>query len=282
MTMYTDRNDFQGDEIEISKLILKVITLIKQNLAFLILFLIGGVIAGALFYNTKIPVYESSMLVSTGIVKSSVAGSLVEEVQELISEQNNTLISQKLNIKNTSSKLKMLEVVDVDEKIDNGKVDIIKIVVRVTETSVLENLEQSLINYLEQTKYVQKRVAIKKDNINKEIAFLSKELEEVSRLKSNISKISEKGNTTNTSFDLEDIYRQSMQLFERKLVLEHDLKTIENFQVIQGFTAYQKPVSPKLSLSLVGGFAAGLILAFLFIFIKEFGKHLKTLEERSE
>jgi LPS O-antigen subunit length determinant protein (WzzB/FepE family) len=140
----------------------------------------------------------------------------------------------------------------------------------------------NIIKYLESNPYIKKEIALEKESLNEGIGFLSQELGEISKLKANISAIGEKGNTNNTSFDLEDIYRQSMELFERKLQLEHELKTIENFQVIQGFTAYQKPVSPKFSLSLAGGFVAGLILAFLFIFFKEFGKHLKTLEERGE
>lgn len=280
--MEIDKRGFQGDEIEISKLILKTITLIKRNFIFLVLFLVGGIVAGAVFYNTKTPVYQSSMLISTGIVKSSIATSLVENFQELIEEQNVKVISEKLNLGQTASKLKMIEVEEVEGKMDEGKTDIIKVIVRTTEPSILLNLEQTLIHDLEQNPYVRKRVAIKKGNLEKEIAFLTKELDEVSRLKANISRIGERENTTSASFDLEDIYRQSLQLFERRLTLIHDLETIENFQVIQGFTAFQKPISPKLSLSLVGGFVAGLILAFLFIFFKEFGKHLKTLEEQGE
>ncbi len=280
--MEIDRRDFRGDEIEISKLILKTITLIKQNFVSLVLFLVGGVVAGLLFYTTKTPVYESSMLVSTGIVKTSIATSLVENFQDLIKEQNTKVISEKLNLGQAASTLKMIEAEEVEGKVDGGKTDIIKVIVRTTETSILPNLEHALIHSLEQNPYVQKRVALKKDNVEKEIAFLTKELNEISKLKTNIARIGENTGIGGTSFDLEDIYRQSMELFERKSQLTHELKTIENFQVIQGFTAFQKPISPKLSLSLAGGVVAGLILALLFIFFKELGKHLKTLEEQGE
>ena len=269
-------------EIDLSFIILKGLTLLKKYLFLIIIsVLLCAGISLARFY-TKVPVYQSSMLISTGIVKSPIAASLLEEVQELIGEQNVSEISKRLDLGKAANKIKKIEVEKVEGKADNGQVDIVKIIVKTTETKILSALEKSLVQYLESNPYVQKRVSFKKEQIKNEIVFLNQELDDVSALKSNIFKNSSEGNISKSSFDLEDIYRQSKELFERKLQLTHDLKTIENFQVIQGFTAFQKPVSPKLSLSLAGGVLAGLILAFLFIFLKEFGKHLKTLGEQSE
>ncbi len=270
------------NEIDLGFILLKFLVLTKKYLLVILFPILVCTGIGLGHFYTKAPIYQSSALISTGIVKSSISIGLVEELQGLIDDQNLALLSKKLNLGKSAAKLKSVEVESVEEKIDNGKVDVIKVIVKITETEILLPLQKNIVNYLEGTPFAKKKIKMEKYRLNEEIAFLSKELEEVSILKSNISKISEKGNTTNTSFNLEDIYRQSMELFEKRLQLIHDLETIENFQVIQGFTAYQKPVSPKLSLSLVGGFAAGLILAFLFIFIKEVGKHLKTLEERSK
>ena len=79
-------------------------------------------------------------------------------------------------------------------------------------------------------------------------------------------------------FDPVSVYQELVILFERKLELEKDLELADSFQVLEGFTPFQKPVSPQLAVYLLTGFIIGtFIVAVVIIFLE-----LKSFARKNE
>jgi capsular polysaccharide biosynthesis protein len=59
-----------------------------------------------------------------------------------------------------------------------------------------------------------------------------------------------------------------VDLYEKRLLVDEKLRFIDDIQVIEGFSRFEKPDSPKLSICLVMGFAAGLLIAIVIVAIR--------------
>jgi hypothetical protein len=58
------------------------------------------------------------------------------------------------------------------------------------------------------------------------------------------------------------------------------LETVNSIQLMEGFTVFEKPVSPKLSISLAAGSSLGLFFVVLMLAIKSLQKIVSLSEEK--
>ena len=61
--------------------------------------------------------------------------------------------------------------------------------------------------------------------------------------------------------------------------MKESLELIDSIQLIEGFIPFIRPKGPKLSVSLTGGFMAGLLFAIVIVFIREIGAYLKSIDK---
>ncbi|MDZ7646816.1 MAG: hypothetical protein U5K54_06315 [Cytophagales bacterium] len=66
---------------------------------------------------------------------------------------------------------------------------------------------------------------------------------------------------------------------KERINLKNALETVNSIQVVEGFTVFQKPVSPKLSISLVAGSSFGLFRCLIIAF-KSLRKIVSLSEEK--
>lgn len=275
-----------SDEIDLSFLLARAIQVVKNNAIFVIAAFIIGNLIGVAYYQTTPQTFESKMLISSDILTESYSKSLIDNLDKLIRENNVESLSQKLGLSKTqASMLGSVEIKSAIEK-PEGTPEANRIYLNVEaksrDNSIWPQLQAGLVNYLQNNEYVKIRVA-HRINYNKQIIdVINVELADLEKLKEGFMKEgfskSSKGNVV--LLDPTTINTKILELSKEKVNLLNAMETINSIQVVEGFTVFSKPATPKLSLSLVAGTSFGLLVVFLFLSFKAL-RFLKFAEERS-
>lgn len=274
------------DEIDIGLIYLKISNVIKRYFVFTIFCALIGLFAGYFFFKTTKPTYESSMILQNELFNLPNGSSLVTLLNDLIRDKNYDQLSERLNM----TKEQVRAIVDINvnnlykELTPEEEIKVFKVSVNVTETTILSDLQNGLINYLEQNPYVRKRIDLKKEGISDQIAYIKDDLQGIERLKSQILNgdlLSDKSSDL-LLFDPASVYQESIRLFEKEVELRTALQLAENFHVIQEFTVFQNPSSPRLSSNMGIGLFIGLVPCAIVVFFLEFRRYIKRLKLQRE
>ena len=155
--------------------------------------------------------------------------------------------------------------------------------VQTVDNSILEDLETGLVQYLETNEYVKKRVDLRKQRYE---ALREKANEQILEIDSLKDKLNERILTRSNGNDVllinpTNVYTTALSLYKEELSYLENLELIDSIQIIEGFTPFNKPVKPKLMVSIAGGFAFGLFLAVGWIVLLETRKYLQKMEEEN-
>ena len=269
-------------EIDLRLLLLQSLKFIERNLKVIVILISMGILFGFFRFKFAKPVYQSNMILETGILDIPTSSNLILVLNDLVEGGGHEELSIKLGLSiEELSKVIKIEATDIlENEVENAR--IFKVEVEVLNNDILNVLQTAILEYLEKNPYVKKRVALETEAINKQIEYLNKEMEKLNSLKGKVSKgyIFDNDNRGDVVlFDPVNIYREGIALFNREIELRQKLQIIDNFQIIQGFTPFNKPVRPKLSFNLFEGFSIGFFLSFLVILFKEIRKFSRTVQE---
>ncbi len=109
-----------------------------------------------------------------------------------------------------------------------------------------------LVHYLENNEFVKIRVEQNKNYLKQMLAKLEQEIKDMEEFKLKIFNgeffQSAKGNVM---FDPTIVNSKILELTKEKINLQNNLALANSVQVIEGFTTFERPSSPKLSISLM-------------------------------
>jgi small basic protein len=274
------------DEIDLLELLAKIVITIKSNILSIIIAFVIGSILGLCYYQFVPKTYESQMLISSDILTESYSKALVEDINKLVKEKSFTTISTKLNIsEQEASKLGKLGIKNGLEKSDGIKEEdknYLQINVQSSDNTIWSNLQNGLINFLESNDYAKIRIDQKRKYYVQIIQRIDIELVDLAELKNNISsgKMSQSSKDNLILFDPTTVNTKILELNKEKINLQNELETVNGVQLVEGFTVFEKPVSPKLSISLVAGASVGLFFVALIIAFKSLRKIVRLSEEK--
>jgi small basic protein len=275
-----------SDEIDLLELLAKIVITIKGNILSIIIAFVIGSILGLCYYQFVPKTYESQMLISSDILTESYSKALVEDINKLVKEKSFTTISTKLNIsEQEASKLGKLGIKNGLEKSDGIKEEdknYLQINVQSSDNTIWSNLQNGLINFLESNDYAKIRIDQKRKYYVQIIQRIDIELVDLAELKNNISsgKMSQSSKDNLILFDPTTVNTKILELNKEKINLQNELETVNGVQLVEGFTVFEKPVSPKLSISLVAGASVGLFFVALIIAFKSLRKIVRLSEEK--
>lgn len=280
------KQSLNSDEIDLLELLAKFVITIKSNFKLIVGAFVVGSLLG-LAYNQFVPkTYESRMLVSSEILTESLSKTLAEDLGKLIKEENLSGLSDKLSVsQETALKIEKIEIENVIEKSDGIKEEeknYLTISCQTSDNSIWPSLQNGLIGFLENNDYVKIRVEQKKKYFTQVIEKIDKELVDLNDLKSRIAS----GQVTQSSkdnlilFDPTTVNTKILDLNKEKISLQNQLEIVNSIQVVEGFTVFEKPISPKLSISLSAGASFGLFFVALIIGFKSLRKIVSLSEEK--
>src|SRR5690606_20080337 len=112
--------------------------------------------------------FQSSLVLSSNILKLANIETLFEPIKTLLSEGNTELVSQKLKIdENVVKKLLALEVNSIfeNEALNQEPISYFEVTAKVSDNAILQDLQYGIIMYLTTNDYLKKRVALNKDKL---------------------------------------------------------------------------------------------------------------------
>jgi len=285
--MIDNQKQAQGsDEIDLAELLAKIVIGVKNNIKLILGAFILGTIIGLAYYQLVPKIYESRMLISSDILTESYSKNMVSDLNKLIDEKNPGAISSKLQLsENQSNALEEIEIkssIEKSEFIKEQEKNFLTINCQSEDNTIWPDLQQGLINYLESNEFVKTRVEQRKKYITQIIEKIDKELIDLNVLKERIAngQITQSGKDNLVLFDPTTVNSKILELNKEKINLQNSLETVNSIQLVEGFTVFEKQVSPRLSISLAAGASFGLFLVILLLVIKSLQKIVTLSEEK--
>jgi hypothetical protein len=273
------------DEIDLLELFAKVIFLVRSNIKIIVVAFIVGTLLGLGYYQWVPKVYESKMILLSDILTSSYSERITESLNRLITEQNTTILSERLKMSEAdASKIAKIEIESVKQELtkDEKENEIFIVTVKVLNKEILPKLQENIIEYLRNNEFVKIRVENRKKYTSQVIAKIDEQLEGLEELKSKITKgqFVLGGKENLVLLDPTTVHAKILELSKERTTLQNSLLTINSIQLVEGFTVFEKPVSPKLSYSAAGGASLGLLFVAFVIAFKVIRKMITFSEQK--
>lgn len=260
-----------SDEIDFIELIANAILAIKKNMILIIAAAVIGAVLGWAYYQLSPKIFESNVLILT----ESYSKSLIDNANELIQENNALTLSEKLNLTlEQASSIVAIQILSAVEKPSEipkpGETpkDIklyLTINVKMIDNSSWTQVQNGLVYYFQNNEFVKTRTEQEKKYIIQVIDQIDAELVDLEKLKARISEQDLAHLTSLVLFDPSTVNTKILDLNIKKIDLQNSLEKVTGVQLVEGFTVFNKPSSPKLSPSLASGAALGLSIAFVLI-----------------
>lgn len=267
-----------NDEIDLKDLLKKTIRALERGTITIILSVLLGAILGLAYFFYSSTTYSSSMVISSDILVLSNIQALFDPFEDLIGDKDSTTIADRLNInKEDAAKIKKFEVEAIFGSENTGNCEII---VTVTDISVLPQLEEGILNFLENNKFVKRRVALREEKYNALLEKIDNDIKGIDSLKTKVQGSNLFGASTMGSnvlmMEPANLFRVSLEMAERRQDLLGQLALNDSIELFRGFTPSSKPSSPSWILCLVGGLVGGLIIGFTILFFKEIDRYVRS------
>ncbi|MFN6087491.1 MAG: hypothetical protein ACK47E_01965 [Cyclobacteriaceae bacterium] len=279
-------NASSSDEIDLIELLAKVTLGIKNNFRSLVLAFVIGSLLGLAFYQFVPKVYESNMIIQSDILTESYGERIAESMDLLIREQNFEILGSRMGISlEKAASIKKIKIESVKQKQTNTtekENNTFIITVRTTDNTLLPDLQNGLINYLRNNEFVKVRVRQRQDYYKAMIEKVGQEISSLDSLKKRLftGKPIYSNSAEMMLVDPTTIYSEIIKLSKEQIEYKNGLELVNSIQLVEGFTIYKKPVSPKLSISLAAGASIGVFFVLTLIAINGLRKIVELSEEK--
>ncbi|MBX2895014.1 MAG: hypothetical protein KF763_06210 [Cyclobacteriaceae bacterium] len=262
-----------ADEIDLTELMVSIIKFLNKNLVVFSVFILLGIGFSILAYAISPRVYESKMILQSDILTESYAERITESLDRLIKEGNSRVLSSRLNIsEDEAEKINKIEIESVKQTTASKEKEesIFIITCEIKDKSILPELQDGIIALLRNNEFVKIRVKQRETYYTSLIAKIQEEINSLDSLKKRLfqgkpvyGKSAEMMLVEPTS-----IYSKIIDLNKEQINYKNALELVNSIQLVEGFTAFEKPAKPKLSIALILGFVGGVFLAFCFLGVK--------------
>lgn len=285
----------------LTRLFIFVLDTFYKNLRLIGLLALLGALLGLGYFFYEKPFYQSQMTLGSAYYRGQLIKNSIENLNSLCRESNHKSLSRVLKIPIKQAQgLKGIEIQPIispslqlvldmykeeegnkrhlDSLILSNQDTTFQVMVQVYDTTALNGLDSTLVNFLKQNKYVKKRIVVERANLRSRRAKLIKESGSLDTLKRNIAlsyktQANGRSGTNNVILDDKgtnpiDIYREDLRLYEQQLKIERLLYINSEIEIIEPFIAFGEPKSGTIEKNMVKGSIGGVIFAFILIFLK--------------
>ena len=316
-------NFFKSIFINIMLFFVSIRNATLKNIKLIIICGVLGGLAGIALNYVSQDYYKSSMVLKSSYLSGRLMESAIDKLDALSDEDNYQQLANTLKIDLelarkirgfsyepfvSEDEVVQLEVfkeqlraqIDDEETIEkfidklrSENRNTYRIMVEVFDNSIIEKLEQPLLNYFQKNPYVSKRLEIERTNLLLEEKNTKEELAKLDSLKQLIFKnfnymaSRTKGGSNNVILSDEqmtnpiDVFNASRRQYEDLLRINRSLYIQDSFELVDGFTTYAKPESPGL---LRWGFFSGLVglgVGYIIIILIAFNRYLTKVEQEN-
>lgn len=246
------------------------------------IFIISIIIGLGLGYFTwlRLPtVYKSRLVLHSYTLSNLDYIQVVTNWNSMLKGGDKNLLASSMDIsKNSINKVKQIKGVEIQKIFAPNNPNGFYIDVFVSDNTVLDELQKGILFGFENIDFIKKQVTIKKENLNTLIAEVTVEIRKLDSTMNRVTAMLENGNGHSSSLmiDISGLNRQRIDLNEKLLNYQQDLKLFNPVQVIQGFSKFNKPAGPNKIVWLGLGLIGGLVFASVFTVIHSTKAKLKA------
>lgn len=299
---YPTLADNASDEIDLSLLALRIVRALQRNFKLFVGIVLLGTLLGVLYYRSVTPVYNTSMVATSRVLTFNQMENLIKVLNNLAAEGNYTLLAKKMNVSLPVAKsISQVKTVVVEEEVkhitdtDDKTLafrrnlalanNVSEIVLSTTNNQQLDSIQAGLLFYLESNPFVEKRKTIQKQNLERMQSQLLQEVIKLDSLRLSVNKLISQASANNSTTIITEpssINTDLVELYEKEMDVRTELALIDNVQVIQGFTPFERPSGPGLLKVLAIALGASLLLGFVLIALLELQRGLRKMSLQQE
>jgi hypothetical protein len=273
------KKESTNDEIDLLKLFLNAINILRANFWLILCFFLLGTALGFLHYYSSRKIYENRLIISSSILTRSYGKILIDNLNKHRRLNDIKTIADQLNVSQDIAKdIAFINIENFIEADELKESDRYVITVEVYNEEILPELQQGLIYYLENNEFAKVRVEQNKSYMQQMISKIDHEIKDMEEFKIRIFKGDLFQGNGNVMFDPTAVNSKIIELTEKKLTLQNNFSLANSVHVVEGFTRFTKPSKPKLSLSLISGSTLGLIFVAIVIAFKSIRKLLRMAD----
>ena len=149
--------------------------------------------------------------------------------------------------------------------------------VLVTDNDVLDTLQQGILSAMENVDYIKKQLEIKRENLRTLIDDVAREIIKMDSTKTKIESMinNNSGHASSMFVDISGLNKQLIELNEKYLYYQQDLKLTSAVQLLQGFSKFNTPAGPNMIVWLGLGLIGSLALAYFYAIFDSISRKLK-------
>jgi hypothetical protein len=257
------------DDIDLIVVLERISRFLSGNIKTLIITSIVGVICGLAFYYTLPKTYSSTMILRTQVLTNSEEIEIVNGWNSLHSNGENGVLARTLHCTpELISKIKSIKA----ENIPNlpQPASAFSVTVLVSDTSMLEDLQNAIVYGLENNEFVQAKENFKRDNTIQMIDNINQEIAKLDSTEKKIESnyIGKPSASPLIMVDISNLHVQMITLREKLYQNKETLKFVNAIQVLQKFEKFERLASIHRSTLIFLGLLVGLFLGVLLSIAK--------------
>lgn len=272
-------------DIDLQQLAVKLLRYLGRYYKFIALSTSVGIALGVALWMAIPPSFESEMMVSSDILTESYSKRISQSLNRLVKEKNDSILALRLNLtREEALQVGFIDIEGLKKEPDmenlrsNGRIyrqekpeAIFVIAVSVGDKTILPKLQTGLVNFLRSNEFITARVDQRQRKYRELIEKIDWEIKTLDSLKQRLfhGKHVYSNSTEMVPIDPTSIPTKMIELSELKIEFIQSLELFNSIQLIEGFTPFKKPSSPKLSIALLIGFTLGLLSAIGILTLKE-------------
>lgn len=241
----------------------------KNILSFLIFGLVTAAIAAGIWL-LRPKVYEAEMTVSYVHYEKKIYADMLRKLDLLVKSGDKSALAELLKLpKETVRKIRSVEGLNIRNEDLTADLSTEKIPfyikVRVTDLQVLKPLQPALVNYLNNTSFIQDRLNYMLKKSQQDLVFLERRLAVVDSL-SNQLIIRKEGINDEKTITRMEMLQEALALHDRIQQVKGSMEFNLNIEVLDGFIPSKNPAGIELKNYILYGFLAGLGVRLLVKF----------------
>ena len=242
-----------------------------KNIKTLLLFVIIGIGLSVCFFYIKKTVYTSVLTVSHSRLNNGQCADLVNGLSKVADD---TLLADMLGLSIKQAKeIKNISFNQINKNDSSFLISNFKIEAKVYNVTVLDSLQNGIMNYLESNEYATKRKQLHQSFLDKIEERIKGEIIAIDSLKRVVDKSIlprslGNGIILGESIDPVKVYKESMDLYKSQLNISEQKELNNSFEVIIGFSPAIS--SAGLVVNIVMGVILSLLFGMLWLLIKKY------------
>jgi len=254
------------DELDLIVVVERMVAFFNRFFYILIIFPTIGLIAAFLLFLSTQRKYTSELVLHSAILTNLENIQIIENWKTLLRKKEyNTLSGIWNSNPDLVKKVKKISAEEIQKLYvqENPHGFIVRVTVK--DTSILDNLQQGIVYGLENTEYVKERLITKRANLIELIEKVKGEIAKLDSTKLAVENILNNKNKSSSSLfvDITSINSGIINLNEKLLAYQEQLKFANATQVLQNFNKFSHPESRNGPLLLFVGAIIGLVIGYL-------------------